>query len=187
MQFFEFFSRIIIPERLNYTCMQVRPRHLLIRSLALEGVVDLLELLFALWIAQNISSLKKYGSVFLEFNRNGVELPIINKVFHEILHFFIQVCENFCRCVFIDRLKNFWFQLLPGQWLIGSRLTTHAGSRLTCAGSRLVRRLGRILLHCIASGHIIYPIGLLVPQFSCVRAFLFFLVSMPIISLVLVY
>ena len=76
----------------------------------------------------------------------------------------MQGLENFLRRVFFYRLENFWFQLLPGQRLIragsrltcaGSRLKTHAGSRLTCAGSRLVlegvaNRLKRVFAHLIS-------------------------------------
>ena len=76
----------------------------------------------------------------------------------------MQGLENFLRRVFFYRLENFLFQLLPGQRLIragsrltcaGSRLKTHAGSRLTCAGSRLVlegvaNRLKRVFAHLIS-------------------------------------
>ena len=83
-----------------------------------------------------------------------MELPIINKVFHESLHALKQGLESFRRFVFLDRFKNQWFQLIPGHQLSrvgfrlacsGSRLTcagshlTPVGSRLTCAGSRLTR------------------------------------------------
>ena len=129
-----------------------------------------------------------------------VEQPIINKVFHESLHFGKQGLEILLRLVILDRLKNSWFQLLPGYRLIRAR-------------SRLVLRLERLLLRLvicqiaglhaagatisaswivcrsrIASGYIIiYPIAILVPRFSCViRVFSFFLVQMPRIILVLV-
>ena len=99
------------------------------------------------------------------------------------------------RLVILDRLKNFWFQLLPGYRLIRAR-------------SRLVLRLllrseichptglhvadatiNASWIVCrsrVALGYIIYPIAILVPRFSCVvRVFSFFLVPIPRIILVL--
>ena len=63
--------------------------------LFLEDVVNLLKRLFALRVAQDISSLEKYGSIILEFNRNGGELPSTNKFCHEIAHVSKQSFENF--------------------------------------------------------------------------------------------
>ena len=74
--------------------------------LFLEDVVDLLKRLFALRVTQDISSLEKYGSIILEFNRNGGELPSTNKFCHEIAHVSKQSFENFWPLIFLYRLKN---------------------------------------------------------------------------------
>ena len=71
MQFFEFFSRVIIPDRLNYIYLQVRPRQLLTcagAQLVHEGVVDHLKRLFAPRIFQAISLGEKFDSSILELN-----------------------------------------------------------------------------------------------------------------------
>ena len=74
--------------------------------LVFESVVDHLKLNKARLIGQPISYSDKKGNVCIEFILKGVELPIINKVFHESLHVLIQVCENLWRFVFLDRLNN---------------------------------------------------------------------------------
>ena len=51
-----------------------------------KDVVNLLKRLFALTIVQDISSLEKYGSIILEFNRDGGELPSALKFCYEIAH-----------------------------------------------------------------------------------------------------
>ena len=87
----------------------------------------------------------------MEFNRNVVELPFVNKVLHESLHFGMQGLENFLRRVFFDRLENRWFQLLPRQRLIraGSWLT-HARLLLICADHSLTRA-GTLLFEGVAN------------------------------------
>ena len=93
-------------------------------SLLLEDVVNLLECLFALRVAQDISSLEKYGSILLEFNRNGVELPSTLKFCHEIADVDKPGFENFHLLILLYCLKNLCLQMSPG-WLL-----TRVGSRL---------------------------------------------------------
>ena len=105
-------------------------------SLFLEEVVDLLKRLFALRVAQDISSLEKYGSILLEFNRNGGELPSTLQFCHEVLHVGKQGFENFCLLILLYRRKHLCLQLLPG-W------------RLTRPGSRLGGRRAWTAAHAI--------------------------------------
>ena len=88
--------------------------------LFLEDIVNLLKRLFALRVAQDISSLEKYGSILLEFNRNGGELPSTHKFCHEIVHVGKQGFENFWLLILLYCLKNLCLQLLPGRRLIRS-------------------------------------------------------------------
>ena len=83
-------------------------------SLFLEDVVDLLKRLFALRVAQDISSLEKYGSIFLKSNRDGVELPSTLKFYHEIVHVGKQGFENTWLFILLYCLKNLCLQLIPG-------------------------------------------------------------------------
>ena len=85
--------------------------------LFLEDVVNLLKRLLALRVAQDISSLEKYGCILLEFNRNGGELPSAHKFCHEIVHVGKQGFENFCLLIPLYCLKNLCLQLLPGRHL----------------------------------------------------------------------
>ena len=75
-------------------------------SLCLEDVVDLLKRLFALTVAQDISSLEKYGSIVLESDRNGGELPSTLKVCHEVAHVGKQGFENLWLIILLDCLNN---------------------------------------------------------------------------------
>ena len=71
--------------------------------LFLEDVVNLLKRLLALRVAQDISSLEKHGSILLEFNRNGGELPSKLNVCHEVAYVVKQVFEFFCLPIPSDR------------------------------------------------------------------------------------
>ena len=82
--------------------------------LCLEDSVNLLKHLFALSVAQDISSLEKYGSILLEFNRNGGELSSTHHFCHEIAHVGKQSFENFWLLILVYCLKNLCLQLLPG-------------------------------------------------------------------------
>ena len=93
-------------------------------SLVLEDVVDLLERLFALSFAQDSSSGEKYGSIFLECDRNAVDRPSALSHRHEIGYFDEQGFEVFWLLVLLDRRKNLCLQFLPAWQLF------HAGSRL---------------------------------------------------------
>ena len=93
--------------------------------LVLEDVVNLLKRLFALRIAQDISSLKEYGGILLEFNRNGGELPSTLKFCHVVAHFSKQGLENFWLLIFLDCHKNLRLQFLPA-W----RLTSWSSARV---------------------------------------------------------
>merc|ERR1719266_1520382 len=86
-------------------------------SLFLEDVVDLLKRLLALRVAQDISSLEKYGGILLEFNRDGGELPSTLNFSHEVAHVGKQGFEHFWLLVLLDRRKNLCLQFLPG-WLV---------------------------------------------------------------------
>ena len=81
--------------------------------LFLEDVVNQLKCLFALRVAQDISSLEKYGSILLQFNRNGLELPSTHKLCHEIAHVSKQGFENFWLLIPLYCLMNLCLQLLP--------------------------------------------------------------------------
>ena len=104
--------------------------------LFLEDVVNLLKRLFALSVAQDISSLEKLGSILLEFNRNSGELPSTIKFCHEIAHVGKQGFENFWLLILLYCLKNHYLQLRPG-W------------RLTRAGSRLRGRCAWTIAHAV--------------------------------------
>ena len=91
--------------------------HHIVHLLFLEDVDNLLKRLFALRVAQDISSLEKYGSILLEFNRNGGELPSTHKFCHEIVHVGKQGFENFWLLIPLYCLKNLCLQLLPG-WIL---------------------------------------------------------------------
>ena len=112
-------------------------------SLFLEDVVNLLKRLFALSVAQDISSLEKYGSILLEFNRNGGKLPIAHKFCHEVAHVGKQGFENFWLLIFLDRLKNLCLIILPG-W------------RLTRAGSRLGGRRAWTIVHTVLTLRLVH-------------------------------
>ena len=101
-------------------------------SLFLEDVDDLLKRLFALSVAQDISSLEKYGSIILEFNRNGGELPSTLQFCHEVAHVGGQGFKNYCLLILLDHRKNLCLQFLPAWWL------TRAGSRLRSRASVLL-------------------------------------------------
>ena len=116
--------------------------HLLL-LLALEDVVNLLKRLFALTVAQDISSLEKCGSIILEFNRNGGELPSTHKFVHEILHVGKQGLENDCLLIPLYCLKNLCLQLLPGRRL------THASLLVLLLDALLglALHVGQVVLH----------------------------------------
>ena len=97
-----------------------------LRRLAPEDVVNQLKRLFALTVAQDISSLKKHGSILLELNLNGGELPTTHKFCHEIAHVGKQGFKNLWLIILLDRLKNLCLQLLP------DRRLTRAGLLLGC-------------------------------------------------------
>ena len=113
------------PSRLHLYCLN---RLLLF----LEDVVNLLKRLFALRVAQDISSLEKYGSILLEFNRNGGELPSTHIFCHEIVHFGVQGFENFWLLILLYCLKNFCLQLLPGRRLIRAGLLLKSSCSCLC-------------------------------------------------------
>ena len=108
-------------------------------SLFFEDVVNLLKCLFALTVAQNISSLEKYGSILLEFNRDGGELPSPLNFCHEVAHVGKQGFEYDLLLIFLYCFMNHWLQLRPA-W------------RLTCARSRLWGRCVRAKAHTLAIG-----------------------------------
>ena len=127
-------------------------------SLFLEDVVDLLKRLFALRVAQDISSWEKYGSILLELNWYSGELPRTLKFFHVTAHVGNQGLENFWLLIFLYRLKNLWLQLRPVLRL------TRAGSRLggfrtwTTVDTVLVLRLiilimGHLIINRIVVKH----------------------------------
>ena len=80
---------------LNLSQLSIKVSKRSTASLFLEDVVNLLKRLFALRVAQDISSLEKYGSILLEFNRNGGEQPSTLKFCHEVAHVGKQGFENF--------------------------------------------------------------------------------------------
>ena len=99
-------------------------------GLCLEDPVDLLKRLFALNVAQDISSLEKNGSILLEFNRNGGELPSTHKFCHEIARVGKQGFENFWLLIPVYCLKNLCLQLLPGRRLTRAGLLVALFSRV---------------------------------------------------------
>ena len=105
-------------------------------SLLLEDVVDLLKRLFALSVAQDISSLEKHGSILLELNRDGGELPSTLQFCHEVAHVGKQGFENFCLLILLYCLEHLCLQLRPG-W------------RLTRPGSRLGGRRAWTAAHVV--------------------------------------
>ena len=82
-------------------------------SLFLEDVVDLLKRPFAVFVAQDISSLEKYGSILLEFNRDGGELPSPLNFCHEVAHVGKQGFEYDLLLIFLYCFKNHCLQLRP--------------------------------------------------------------------------
>ena len=130
-------------------------------SLFFEGVVDLLKRIFALWIAQDISSLEKYGSILLEFNWNVGELPSTLTFCHEAAHFGKYGFENFWLFILLDRRKNPCLQFLPA-WRL-TRAGSHLGGKhsLTTAHNVLVLQLVHHLVFiCCSSG--LLPVDLMV-------------------------
>ena len=127
-----------------------------------EDVVDKLKLLFALFVAQHISSLEKQGSIFLESDFDVVVLPSFLNIFHESHHSHQQIMESCFLGIVLYRLKNLCLQALPSLQLTCARsrlgirraLTSSAILRLggirvlTCAGSSLE---GRRALTCAGS------------------------------------
>ena len=92
------------------------------RQLVLEDVINQLKCLFALSVAQDVSSREKYGSILLESDRNGVELPSLLNFCHEIEHVGKQGFENFWLLILLYCLKNLCLQLLPGRRLTSAGL-----------------------------------------------------------------
>ena len=82
-------------------------------SLVLEDVVDLLKRLFAPGVAQDSSAREEDGSVVLESDRDGVELPSALQFCHEIAHVGKQGFENFWLLILLYCRKNLCLQLLP--------------------------------------------------------------------------
>ena len=82
-------------------------------SLGLEGVVDSLKRLFALSLAQEISSGKEEVSIVLEFDRDIVELLITLSFINEIVHFGNQGFESFWLLILLDRCSNLLLQVRP--------------------------------------------------------------------------
>ena len=104
--------------------------------LCLDDAVNLLKRLFALNFAQDISSLEKHGSILLELNRNGGELPSTYNFCHEIVHVDRQGLEHNWLVILVYCLKNHCLQLRPGR-------------RLTRAGSRLRGRRAWTIAHAV--------------------------------------
>ena len=99
---------------LNQSQLSIKVSKRFTVSLFFEDVVNLLKRLFALRVAQDISSLEKYGSILLEFNRNGGELPSTLKFCHEVAHVGKQGFENFWLLIPLYCLNNLCLQLRPG-------------------------------------------------------------------------
>ena len=110
-------------------------------SLFLEDVVNQLKSLFALSVAQDVSSLEKYGSIFLKSNRDGVELPSTLKFCHEIAHVGKQGFENTWLFILLYCLKNHCLQLRPGWRLTRPRFRLEGRCALTTDLTVLVLRL----------------------------------------------
>ena len=127
--FINFWQLIFLYFLMNHW-LQLRPALRLTRArsrlLALEDVDNLLKRLFALRVAQDISSLEKYSSILLQFNRNSGELPSTRKFCHEVVHVGKQGFENFWLLILLYRLKNLCLQLLPGRRLTRSGLLVAA-------------------------------------------------------------
>ena len=99
-------------------------------SLVFENVVNLLKCFFAISFAQDSSSGEKHGSIFLERDRDGVELPSTLEFCQEISHVGKQGFENFWLLIILDRQKNLCLQLLPGWRLARAGLLLKALSVL---------------------------------------------------------
>ena len=92
--------------RLHVDLLLLSIRGLILNNLFLEDIVNLLKRFSALSVAQDISSLEKYGSILLEFNRNGGKLPSTHKFCHEIAHVGKQGFKNFLLLISLYCLKN---------------------------------------------------------------------------------
>ena len=143
-QGFENTWRIVFNDRRKNCWLQFRPGQLLNRVgqlLFLEDVVNLLERLLAIRVAQDISSLEKHGSIILKFNRKSGELSSTYKFCHEVAHVGKQGFEKNRLLILLNRRKNPCLQLLPflRQTLAGSRLG--GGHGRTTAHTALVLRL----------------------------------------------
>ena len=106
-------------------------------SLFLEDVVNLLKRLFALNVAQDISSLEKDGSILLELNRNFGELPSTLKFGHEVAHVVKQGFENIRLPILFDSRKYLCLQFVP-VWRWTPRLVDSLASWITRVSSMLV-------------------------------------------------
>ena len=119
-------------------------------SLFLEDVDNLLKWRFAITIGYLPSSWEKQGSVVLESNWYGVELPSPLKFCHKLAHVGKPGSENFILGILFYCVKNLWLQLRPVLRL------TRAGSRLggfrTCSTVDTVLVLRLIIL---IMGHLI--------------------------------
>ena len=98
---------IVLPEQSSICGWRVTA------SLVLEGVVDFLKRLFAVSLAQEISSGKEDVSIVLEFDRDVVELLITLSFINEIVHFGDQGFENFWLLILLDRITNPLLQVRP--------------------------------------------------------------------------
>ena len=101
----------------------------------------MLKCLFALSVAQDVSSLEKYGSILLEFNRDGGELPSTLKFCHEVAHVGKQGFENFWLLILLDRRKNLCLQFLPAWRLTRAKSQVEGRRAWTAAHAVLVSRL----------------------------------------------
>ena len=130
------------------------------RGLVFEDVINLLKRLFALSVAQDSPSGEKCLSILLEFHRNGVELPSLLNMQHEIVHVGKQGLEKFWLLILLDRRKNLCLQLRP-VWRLN-----RAGSRLRGRRARTIARTVlalRRVHHVVISG----DRGLLFLLFRC--------------------
>ena len=104
--------------------------------LVLEGVANRLKRVFAHLISQAIFIILICDSSVFDLKRKGVEQPLTLKLAYADAHFRKQFLENNWHRIRIDRLINLCLQFRPG-------------NRLIHVGSRLVRRLERMLIRLV--------------------------------------
>ena len=101
----------------------------------------MLKCLFALGVAQDVSSLEKYGSILLEFNRDGGELPSALNFCHKIAHVGKKGFEYFWLLILLDRRNNLCLQFLPAWRLTRAKSQVEGRRAWTAAHAVLVSRL----------------------------------------------